>query len=283
MHPGEIGLSRRTHFAAALPAACLLAAASAAAPAHAETRQGFDLAVEGYYYRYEETVSGRYFMDNTGGFLSVGGGYTRKFGDAWLHGGLRYGYGSVDYNSAGTGRINGVDNHVFDVRLTGGYDVRLSETVTLAPLAGLGFRYLLDRKGNTVSTTGASGYDRESQYLYVPLGARLDVGVADGWTLSPSAQVNLMVYGHQTSHLSDVAPGFSDVENDQPFSYGIEAALMATKEVGGYTLSFGPFVRWWDIGASNTVPLVFNGRVVAAATEPANTTVEAGAHFTLGF
>ena len=78
------------------------------------------------------------------------------------------------------------------------------------PIIGLGYRWLYDDSGGETSSTRALGYDRQSQYLYIPVGGIFDFGE----DIKIKSQFNYLIAGRQTSYLSDIA-GFSDVENDQ--------------------------------------------------------------------
>ncbi len=75
----------------------------------------------------------------------------------------RYSWGSLDYDSQGTGSMEGVKDHIFEARALAGLDVKYDQKTMVTPYLGLGFRYLYDDlRGET--TTGAIGYRRKQQY-----------------------------------------------------------------------------------------------------------------------
>lgn len=138
----------------------------------------------------------------------------------------------------------------------------------IAPIIGLGYRWLYDDSGGKTSSTGALAYDRQSQYLYAPLGAIYQFNS----DLRLKGQYNFFLYGKQTSYLSDIA-GFSDVDNDQRSGWGVDftADYRLSDSFGIYS-----FFRYWDIADSDTAVGTFAGVLRFLALEPANTTVEAG-------
>ena len=70
---------------------------------------------------------------------------------------------------------------------------------------------MFDASGGSRTSTGNLGYDRLSQYLYAPIGARIDP--VD--KLSIKAQYNFFLIGNQTSYLSTASSAFSDISNEQ--------------------------------------------------------------------
>ncbi len=82
---------------------------------------------------------------------------------------LEYSFGNIDYTSAGTGTMK---KEYYKSRL----EYYLSSTARLGandfkPYIGLGYRELLDDSGFKRSSTNHIGYDRLSQYSYIPIGA----------------------------------------------------------------------------------------------------------------
>jgi len=177
----------------------------------------------------------------------------------------RVSYGSLKYEGAGT--MSNVPDWNFELRAVIGRDYLVSDNVALSPYIGLGYRYLyVDLRGN--SSTGAIGYRRYSHYVYAPVGGTLRVRTGGQWVIVPTLEYDAFLGGRQYSKLSDTGLGFSNASNDQNTGRGYRASLMV--ETGRW--SFGPWLQYWNIKDSNTVPVGL-GFVV---TEPANWTREYG-------
>tara|TARA_Y100000588_G_scaffold328108_1_gene363481 strand:- start:233 stop:1006 length:774 start_codon:yes stop_codon:yes gene_type:complete len=223
-------------------------------------------------YKYEEEVDGAFFMSDESDplFFSVGiRDWDRPPKDSLK---VLYTaeltYGQVEYNGSGT-----MTKDYYKARFEGllAYDI-----AGFSPFIGIGYRQLYDDSGGTVTSTGALGYDRRSQYLYMPVGIIADIGD----DLSFKGQYNLFLGGKQTSYLSSAISVCNDVDNTQDDGYGFDAALnykMSEK----FTL-FG-YYRFWDIEDSRSANIVCAGSVVAAGLEPKNTTTEIGVGVSLRF
>ena len=107
-------------------------------------------------------------------------------------------YGQVDYSSAGTGTMPGISDWQFETAAALGQGFE-GQSFRTTPYAGIGFRYLLNKMGTKLSSTGHYGYDRESRYIYVPLGVTFETNPVNEsfWTLR--AEYDFFIYGQQTS------------------------------------------------------------------------------------
>jgi len=223
-------------------------------------------------YKYEEEVNGAFFMSDESDplFFSVG---IRDW-DQPSKDELKFlytaeiTYGQVEYTGSGTmtkdyykGRFEGFLAHDIE---------------GFSPFIGIGYRQLYDDSGGIVTSIGALGYDRRSQYLYIPVG--IMANISDD--LSFKGQYNLFLSGKQTSYLTNVASVCSDIENTQDEGYGLDAALNY-KISEKFTL-FG-YYRFWDIEDSRSANIVCAGSVVATGLEPENTTTEIGVGVSLRF
>lgn len=134
---------------------------------------------------------------------------------------------------------------------------------------GMGYRYLLDPSSGKFSSTGAAGYDRESQYFYVPIGATFDVD-----TGILKTQFNYLLVGKQDSSLSDI-PGYgNDAKNTQKKGYGLDVSYAPKSG------SWEVYWRYWKIADSDIVNLYSsNGAHIGYGMEPKNTTNEIGVRF----
>src|SRR5229473_765251 len=135
--------------------------------------------------------------------------------------------------------------------------------------------YYAYREPNLMHQIGpAVGYDRLSQYFYIPVGLGFSF-VAGNWILRPTAEYDYLVRGKQVSYLSqDGANG--DLTNKQTHGYGLRGTLLAETGTPWGRIAFGPFVRYWNIGESKPAFVTFAG-VPVEGFEPHNKTLEAGA------
>lgn len=186
--------------------------------------------------------------------------------------------GLVDYESNGTGSIDNISDFMFELRGSIGYDIWLSErSFRLTPFAGLGYRFLRDAAGGEVSTTGALGYDRHSNYAYIPVGIKVAANMNSDWKFGLNLEYDIFLKGLQQSELGDAISGLDTVEHDQDEGFGIRGSVSLTKKMKDFDLSFEPFVRYWDIEQSDTTPVTFGGTPIGVVSyEPKNTSTEIG-------
>jgi hypothetical protein len=235
-------------------------------PMHGYSEQEFTLDVS--YYHYEEEVNGAFFMEDESApaFISLGvrdwegqQGPDSEYGFLYT---AEVTYGVVDYSSASTGRM---EKDYYKGRLEGLFTYNLGQ---VKPFIGLGYRALFDDSGGKTTSTGHVGYDRLSQYVYIPIGAVFQLGS----DFLFKGQFNYLSYGQQTSYLSDITPLCSDLENEQTGGFGFDAT--ANFKITDRT-SIYAFYRYWDIDDSNPNTFACGG-FVGIGLEPKNVTNEAG-------
>ena len=128
---------------------------------------------EVYYFKYREPG----LMKETGMFYGLRVGFTSRYwvpaspqeqpwGSKWMSRAEgRFAYGQVDYDGATWGgtplTINDIDDFAWEIRLLMGPDLP-GATTMLTPFGGIAYRYL-----NDDSSSHVSGYERESNYLYL--------------------------------------------------------------------------------------------------------------------
>lgn len=226
--------------------------------------RSIEATLDAYYWSYEEFVADDPdFVDEVSDpvFVSLGLRNWRTWPDAFrVLFTAEASLGEVAYNGSGT---LDKDYYKFRGEVYGAY--RIGD---FAPFIGIGYRWLYDDGGGQLTSTGFSSYDRQSQYVYVPIGGIYRI--TDD--LRIKGQYNLLLYGIQTSFLSDVA-GFSDIENDQNFGWGTDITIdyRLSARFGVYT-----FFRYWDIDDSDPELGTINGVIAFQAFEPHNQTIEAG-------
>lgn len=191
-----------------------------------------------------------------------------------LRGEARYSYGKLDYQGSGT--IDDIDNNLFGIRAVAGYDFTLSQSAILTPYIGFGYRYLNDDSSGMTSSTGARGYERESNYYYSPIGVEALTDLGNGWFVGGVFEYDYFWKGKQKSHLGDAIVGLSTVENDQDSGYGLRGSVKIVKETGRVTFLLEPFIRYWDIDESDISTVSYFGTAVGTGYEPDNDSTEIG-------
>jgi hypothetical protein len=189
----------------------------------------------------------------------------------FLRGDLRYAFGTVDYNSNGTGSATGEPDWYIEARGLVGKDWMVKRMV-FSPYMGLGYRYLFN-DGRGMTSTGYWGYRRESNYFYLPVGIIHRITLNDRARLASTLEYAPLLFGKQISSLSDVGPGFRNVTNNQSSGYGLKLSVMYQKS----NWVIGPYASYWNIGQSDIVPEIKNGSPTGwGLVEPKNNTVEFG-------
>jgi hypothetical protein len=270
----RLSISRLAIFALAMM--LVAGAARAADTSRIDFSDSFEIGLEGESYQYREPE-----LDNLiGEGFGLNGTYTANFGKWFLKANVIADFFNLDYSSNGTGSKSGTTDYLQDYRALFGRDFTVSHGTTLSPYLGVGFRVLFDSDKATTSV-GAVGYDRRSEYLYVPLGASFSFH-AGKWGLKPSAEYDYFLQGWQTSYTSD--DGFdNNLHNTQTAGWGGRAEFMITPPVDFYHFSFGPYLRYWSIHDSNVQTLYLGGVAVATGVEPSNNTTEIGLRANIKF
>ncbi|MCA9398943.1 MAG: hypothetical protein KC618_04275 [Candidatus Omnitrophica bacterium] len=259
--------------------------------AQASPKDNVDLAAEVYYFNYEEPG----FMEDTGMFYGLAGVYTRYFSSFLgqnatveddpflLQFDGRFAFGIVDYTSVNSGSLDGINDFVFEGRILGGYEAALGKMTILKPYTGIGYRYLNDDSSGEITTTGHAGYERESNYIYIPVGVDLVTPITTSWTFGVNVEFDIFLYGRQKSHLGDAVAGLNSVENDQDQGYGARGSLELRREDENFDIFIEPFVRFWHIDDSDISPITYGGVLTGYGLEPENETLETGLRLGLNF
>ncbi len=255
-------------------------------------RHSFEVGPELYYFNYEETRSNfdqdETIMEEEGIFYGVTGAYTFR---EWvsesgeqdsldgkgliLRAEGRFAVGTVDYDGQTWGgeplTINDIDDHTMELRPLIGFS-SMSKTGEGVLYTGFGYRYLNDDMSKF-----SGGYERESNYYYIPIGITgTGLENADGWTTGLTFEFDCLLKGLQKSHLSDAGLGLSDVENKQNKGWGLRASMRFIRRGN---MAFEPFVRLWVIDDSE-VEIIEDG---VAGYEPENETFEVGVNIMMRF
>jgi hypothetical protein len=137
---------------------------------------------------------------------------------------------------------------------------------------GLGYRWLFDK----VASKYDYGYDRAANYFYLPVGGTATFALGDGWSLTPTAEYDFLLYGEQISELSDSDELLSDLTNKQTDGYGWRISVSIDKNFGSWGMKIQPFVRKWKIDDSHTSDILYAGVPYGYGWEPKNETTETG-------
>ena len=241
----------------------------------------WDLGSEIYYFQYKEPA---FNVKEDGAMVGVTGSFTHRDPNYWmLEADGHAAWGGVDYRSTTSGSVNGIDDYVLEGRISAGYDFHPKENLSFTPFFGVGYRYLNDDSSGKTSSTGARGYERESNYFYSPVGAELNSDLKNGWTLAISGEYDIFWSGKQESHLNDAIPGLNTVSNDQNDGYGIQGSVKLRKKGERFDIVIEPFIRWWSVKDSQVSNVTYTGVIVGYAYEPKNETLEIGGKVTILF
>lgn len=248
------------------------------------TETSVELGAQLGYYHYNEpdlgvTIGGA----NFGATADLFG----AFGHQWFgHAEGRFAGGSFDYSGSGT--QSGEPNYMAEVRLMAGRDF-VYKNFAISPYVGLGYRYLYD-DGRGTSSTGAIGYQRESHYLFVPIGLTPRFGLNNGAQLRFNMEYDPLIGGWQNSDLSDYNPMLDNMSNVQSSGYGLRGNIAYQT----YRWSFGPYFNYWNINQSKTSCITYQGQCfilednngnlsVPEGDEPHNQTTEYGVQVSYRF
>jgi len=240
------------------------------------TNTGFEVGAQVSDYRYQEhVVANKEFMNETGTKFGIIANATKAFSSSlFLTADSRIAYSSNDYQGSGTKSDN--DDLLAEIRGVAGKDfvfenIRYGQRTIdfdISPYVGLGYRYLYnDLRGK--GSTGLSGYQRESEYLYLPVGFTQRFNITNQSRLSTNIEYDHLLIGQQTSSLGDAVAGAGDVVNHQYDGYGLRGTLMY--EMASW--SAGPFFNYWNINASTED---CSKKLGCGFFEPHNQTIEYG-------
>jgi len=244
-----------------------LATSSFAEPVH-ECESGTEIS----HRKYEEPG----VMEQKGIMYGILGSYTYRDNFMLRAEGL-YSFGEVDYENSGT--MDNIDDYVLEFRGVGGYDFPVSKDKVFTPYIGIGYRYLNNEFGpGRYTSTGAAGYERESTYIYSPIGIEGIYALKNGWTLGITVEYDYFWKGTQKSHMGWVS-GYYDIENDQERGYGLRGSVEFKKKGKKVDYVIEPFVRYWNIKDSE----IITDPGGTPWIEPKNNTKEFGIKFTLKF
>jgi len=230
------------------------------------TRPGWELGVQAADYQYLEPDFAKLSGNRVG---IVAAGTSASAAGVFSRFDFRQSYGRLKYEGSGTQAR--VPDWILEARVVAGLDW-VGGSFSLSPHLGLGYRYLYnDLRG--YSSTGASGYRRESNYIYAPVGFTVRFRLGERWVLAPMLEADVFTRGRQASKLSDTGLGLMDVTNEQKEGRGHRASLMLEKD----HWAIGAWTHYWHIKDSDfqcATPVVSG--TCFGGLEPENYTRESG-------
>jgi hypothetical protein len=219
----------------------------------------WEIAPEVSWYRYREPR----FMKNEGVLYGVAMAYTQQSGnDFWrLEAGVST--GEVDYDGAlqdGTPyKMSGSRDWLLRLHLLKGYPWQTEEWDNHFYM-GIAYRLLSDD-----SSSDPAGYERVSNYFYVPLGLRAGHALRDGWDIGLGGEFDFLLLGIQISDVGIDPPQ----TNVQWPGFGLRGSLEIRHRSDNADLAIAPFVQYWWVDESEE-----NSE---GWYEPENNTLQAGA------
>jgi hypothetical protein len=239
------------------------------------TRTGSEIGVSAAFYKYQEPDIG-VREQGARGAIDYSGTYHFK-NNAFVRAELKYSNGPGHYTSSSGTKTN--PNFYYEARALIGYDTNM-RSFDLSMFTGFGYRYL-DDNTTGLTSTGAAGYNRQSQYFYIPVGIIHRMHLASpSDRLTSTFEFDYLVYGHEKSSLSDLVGGqgitqFDDANSSQRHGYALRVSSMYETR----HWSIGPYFTYWSVHQSSvsTLNIVQDGfHFTEQVVEPRNNTIEAG-------
>jgi hypothetical protein len=205
------------------------------------TEGRWEVAPEVSWYRYREPG----LMENEGVLYGIGASYTqpREKGFWRLEGVVSAGH--VDYDGAlqdGTPyRMSNSRDWLLGLRLLGEYPWQVKEWESRL-FAGIGYRFLSDD-----SSSDPAGYERASNYFYLPLGLRGSRPWRNGWDIGLGGEFDLLLVGVQVSDVGEHPPQ----TNVQWPGFGTRVSFEMRHRDGRFDLAVSPFLQYWWVDESN--------------------------------
>jgi hypothetical protein len=204
------------------------------------TAPHWEIAPEISVFQYDEPG----MMKNRGVLYGGTGAYTYYRNNRFFRVEGEFALGTVDYEGSladGTPyKMEGSHDYLLNLRLLWGgqwqqkgWDNRFH--------AGLAYRGL-----NDDSTQDPAGYDRQSAYLYLPVGLRTYHDLADRWQIGLGGEFDLLLLGLQ----------FSQIRNDGVLTnvqwpgFGARASVELRHRAPPGDLAIAPFVQYWWVDDS---------------------------------
>ncbi|MEJ2108331.1 MAG: hypothetical protein P8Z37_00160 [Acidobacteriota bacterium] len=241
-------------------------------------KSGIEIGLDSSYIKYEEPG----FMQEKGITLSLYGSYTVRPKRFMFRLEGRMGFAGVDYSSSISGESDRIRDYIVEARTIVGPTFEVRDAWYLTPFSGFGYRYLYDGLGGKTTTEGHMGYNRQSNYLYSPIGIESSSYLMRNWAFVAAVEYDLFWRGWQHSDLGIIVDNEYTAVNEQNDGWGLRWSGKFVKKAGKYNIVFGPYFKYWNIEDSDTIYASFEG-IDYSFMEPANTSTEVGGMFGVVF
>jgi hypothetical protein len=204
------------------------------------TGPAWEIGPEVSYFRYEEPD----VLEETGVLFGLTGAYTHYNDSQLFRIEGAFSGGSVDDEvSRNDVPYTIYDNrdYLFGVRLLWGQQFPVDDWDDQLYI-GLGYRGLCHD-----SCQDPNGYDRQSNYVYLPLALKTYYSLADQWQMGFGGEVDLLLIGIQGSDV----PGKGWVTNTQWPGFGARGSAELRHQIGGVSVAIAPFVQYWWVDKSS--------------------------------
>ncbi len=242
----------------------------------------YDLMGSVTHFNYNETVESQFFMKDEGALSGLF--LSRQQLDDEHHGwqiDFAMQGGEIDYTSNGTGTMSNITDTLTELRIHYLFPLNNRWHQQWLGRVGIGGRWLIDQSGGKYSSTGHAGYDRISEYAYLPVGIDAPLFEHYGWGTHLSAEYDYFLKGTQQSYI--LAPT-NPMVNDQEDGYGLKAAVRFNKKtINKMRILFEPYFNYWHIEPSTVNCQIISFDQSFCGREPENSSREIGIRFGVGF
>lgn len=242
--------------------------------------QSFELGLMYHKFDYKEDLPAPYKSTENGwlpGFY-LGWNYNKK-NAVYSKIFFEFSYGNTEYDGttqSGTPITFSDDNHQFLFRAEWniGYNFAVTNTISLKPYAGHGYRYW--SRGEATETATYTSYNEKYYWHYIPVGVMADFTIGDKLIIEPNAGLRIMFYGKMRAYFSEL----NSANDDPEFKLGNRIGWYAEipfryKFSQFWSVVIKPWYEYSEIGQSDYVEYTYNGSR-HIAYEPASRTHQYG-------
>lgn len=202
----------------------------------------WEIGPEVSYFRYEEPDT----MVEKGVLYGVAGAYTRLRSDRMFRVEGEFCFGLVNYSGSLTDTgdpysMSGNRDFLLNARLLWG-QVRDWDGWDHRFYAGLGYRAL-----NDDSSSDPYGYDRQANYLYLPVGLKAYHEISGPWQIGVGGEFDILLLGVQFSGIYE----HGALVNVQWPGFGARFSVELRYKTERADLALAPFLQYWWVDDSN--------------------------------
>ena len=235
----------------------------------------FEVGTEISYIQFEKPS----VMKETGMMYGIVGSYAYH-NHVMLRAEGKFAYGQLDYAGETGLTIKSIPDYMLEVRGLLGCDF-VVKAVTITPYLGVGYRWLQDNSQQKY----LGGWKSESNYIYLPIGLEVVANLGNGWSVGAVVEYDDFLWGKQKNYLSNVDPGWNDVEINQSEGYGLRGSISIAKKGERLGFIIEPYVKYWNIDESYNKLVTYKGIPDGYdyGHEPKNNSTEIGCKLAVKF